>query len=130
VRRLADKLAATKRDLDKSNEQHGSATNMSVSLKQDVANLKAYEGVSEELELTSGALVDTKDELACARKEIEKSRVRIRVIRSELKETNPSKMNVLTRENFNLATEGIHSNAMYHDDSVDRLATVTRSIYS
>jgi hypothetical protein len=68
VRFMTDKLAATKRDLDQANGQHGSATNMSVSVKHDVANLKTYEGVSYELELTYGVFVDTQDELVCARK--------------------------------------------------------------
>jgi hypothetical protein len=72
VRHLTDKLAATKRDLDQENEQHDSATNKIICLKQDVANLKAYEGVANELEIIDGALVDTQDELVYARKEKEK----------------------------------------------------------
>jgi hypothetical protein len=44
---------------------------MIVCLKQDV---RAYEGVSDELEFTSSALVNAKDELVCAKMEILKMR--------------------------------------------------------
>jgi hypothetical protein len=71
VHRLTDTLAASKIDLDQENEQYGSATKMIVSLNQDV---RAYEGAADELEFTSGALVNAKDELVCARVEIEKIR--------------------------------------------------------
>jgi hypothetical protein len=70
LRRLADKLAASNIDLDPAHEQHGSATNMIISLKQD---LRAYEDMADELKFTSGALVNAKDELVCARIEIEKN---------------------------------------------------------
>jgi hypothetical protein len=71
VRCLTDKLAASKNDLDQANEKHDIATNMVVSLKQDVRD---YEGVADELEFSSGTLVNAKDELVCARMEIEKMR--------------------------------------------------------
>jgi hypothetical protein len=120
---LTDKLAATKICLDQANKQHGSATNKIVSLKQDVVDLKAYEGVADELELKSGALVNTQDEMACARKGLEK---RNEKIRAELKGTNHSKRNM---KNHNLATKGIHSNAKARDDSFDRFVTATTSLY-
>jgi hypothetical protein len=94
VRRLTDKLAAKKRDLDQENEQHDSATHIIVSLKQDVVDLKANEGVADELELTSGVLVNTQAGLAYARKELEKRNETIIVVRAEFKETKCSKRNM------------------------------------
>jgi hypothetical protein len=124
---LTNKLSASKIDLDQANEQHGSATNMIVSLKQYV---RACEGVSDEIEFTSGALVNAKDELVCARMEIEKKNDTIRVVRAELKYIERSRMNMLhARETLNEATKGIRTNAQAHEDTVDGLDLATTSLY-
>jgi hypothetical protein len=125
VCRLNDKLAATKRDLDQANEPHGSATNTIVSLKQDVVDLKAYDDVADKLELASGALVNTQDELACARNELEKSNETIRVASAEERDRALKK----EHENLNLAMECIHSKVKARDDGVDRLAADITNLY-
>jgi hypothetical protein len=74
--------------------------------------------------------VTTQDKLVWARNESEKRNETIRVVRGELKGTKRSKSNMTAaRDNLNLATEGIHSKAKAHDESVDRLATATKSLY-
>jgi hypothetical protein len=86
--------------------------------------------VADELEFTSGALVNAKGEIVCARIEIEKKIETIRVVRVELKESKPSKMNMLrARETLNEATEGIRTKTHDHDNTVDRLALSTTSLY-
>jgi hypothetical protein len=80
--------------------------------------------VADELEFTSGALVNAKDELVVAIR-IEKLKKREkRVVRAELKESKRSKMNMLrAQETLNEATEGIRTKAQAHNDTVDRLAS-------
>jgi hypothetical protein len=52
------------------------------------------------------------------------------VLRAELKETKRSKMNMLrARDTLNEAMKGIHTHAQAHDDTLDRLALATTSLY-
>jgi chromosome segregation ATPase len=134
VRRLEEKLKTAKSDLDKANKRNDNATQSIVKLETEVVtsinnmnlarhDLEAYTGVGDRLELTSEALIDTRDEMCFAKEEIKSRDETTTMIRDELNKAKRLKNHTYgardcVHDCLLKATNTIRSKAKYHDDSI------------